>query len=92
MNDWQKSTQNITFKGHDEVLSKISSMKIEKKSLFQKIKDVLDYEISIPTRGFVVYCSVFILAMSLRLTYFTPQNYSYSITVINERGDYEKTY
>ncbi len=92
MNDWQKSTQNIKFESHGEVISKISAMRMEKKSLFQKIADLLDYEISIPTRGVVVYCSVFILAMSLRLTYFTPQSYSYSITVINERGDYEKTY
>jgi predicted RNA-binding protein associated with RNAse of E/G family len=92
MNNWQNSTQNIKFKGHDEVLLKISDLKKEKKNLIHKIIDLLDYEISIPTRGLVVYCSVFILAVSLRLTYFTPQSFSYSITVINERGEYEKTY
>ena len=92
MNDWQKSTQNINFRGHDEVLSKISVLKNEKKSLVQKISDLLNYEITIPTRGVVVYCSIFILAFSLRLSYFTPQSFNYSITVINERGDYEKTY
>ncbi|MBE0451330.1 MAG: hypothetical protein IBX70_10845 [Clostridia bacterium] len=41
MNDWQKSTQNINFRGHDEVLSKISVLKNEKKSLVQKISDLI---------------------------------------------------
>ena len=37
MNDWNKATQHIKFNSEMDVLLKIDQMKLEKKSLFQKI-------------------------------------------------------
>lgn len=92
MNDWKKATEHIQFKSEMEVLSKIDQMQLEKKSLFQKISDMLNYEVTISTSGLIALCSVFVIAIGLRVSNITPQNSPHSITVINERGQYEKTY
>lgn len=92
MNEWNKATQHIKFESEMDVLLKIEQMKLEKRSLFQKIGDVLNYEVTISTSGLVAICSIFVIAFGLRVSNISPQNSPHSITVINERGQYEKTY
>lgn len=92
MNEWKKATAHIKFESEMDVLLKIDQMKLEKKSLFQKISDVLNYEVAISTSSLVAVCSIFVIAFGLRVSNITPQNSTHSITVINERGQYEKTY
>lgn len=92
MNDWKKATEHIKFESEMDVLLKIDQMKLEKKRLFQKIGDVLNHEVTISTSGLVAVCSIFVIAFGLRVSNISPQNSTHSITVINERGQYEKTY
>ena len=82
MNDWNKATQHIKFNSEMDVLLKIDQMKLEKKSLFQKISDVLNYEVAISTSGLVAVCSIFVIAFGLRVSTISPQNSTHTITVI----------
>lgn len=89
---WQNATQTIQFRGEKEVIHAIIHDQNKPKTLWQKINDLLNYELLIPTKGLIATCTVFALAVGIRATYFTPQMHTYSITVINERGYHEKTY
>jgi predicted RNA-binding protein associated with RNAse of E/G family len=92
MNEWNKATQHIKFESEMNVLLKIDQMQHKKKSLLQKMNEALNYEVTISTSGLVALCSIFVIALGLRVSNISPQNSPHSITVINERGQYEKTY
>ena len=92
MNEWNKATEHIKFESEMDVLLKIDQMKFEKRNVFQKIGDLLNYEVTLSTSGLVAVCSIFVIAFELRVTNISPQDSTHSITVINERGLYEKTY
>lgn len=92
MNEWKKSMTHITFDSKEDVLSKIEAMHKEKMTLKDKLIKALNYELVIPTQSLIALCSIVTIAFGIKITEFRPQTYNYEITVINERGEHEKTY
>ena len=92
MNNWKKATETIKFNGYEEVLTEIEKLSSEESRFSGKIKNFLNYELYIPTKSILAVCTMVALIVSFKVTTLAPETYAYSITVINERGSYEKTY
>ena len=92
MNEWQKTMQNITFDGKHDVLQRISEIESGPLSIRQRINNMLNYELVIPTQPLIALCTLMVIAIGVKVSNPEPSSHAYGITVINERGEYEKTY
>lgn len=92
MNNWKKSTKYITFNSQKHVLAEIEKIASKNQSFSDKIHQLLNYEICISTKSLIATCAMIALIVGFKASSLPPQAYTYTITVINERGAYEKTY
>jgi hypothetical protein len=92
MTDWKKTTEHITFVGKTDVLSRIAELEQEKQGPLERLSVLLDYEIVIPTKGFVACLTLFAVVVGIRWSDVPEGTPTYPIAVINERGLHEKTY
>lgn len=92
MTVWKKTTEHIIFEGKKDVLSQIAELEQKERGPLEKLSDLLDYEILIPTKGFVACLTLFAVVVGIRWSDVPEGTPTYPIAVINERGLHEKTY
>ena len=92
MNEWQKTLQKMTFDGKHDVLHRINEIESSPLSIGQRIVNLLNYELVIPTQPVIALCTLMVIAIGVKVSNLEPSGHAYGITVINERGEYEKTY
>lgn len=92
MNEWQKTMQKMTFDGKQDVLHRISQIESSPLSISQRMVKLLNHELVIPTQPVIALCTLMVIAIGVKVSTLEPTNHAYGITVINERGEYEKTY
>ncbi len=86
MNEWKNGLNHVSFEGKDYVLAQVNPAKNSRLSLF------LNYELHIPTASLIACVAAFCILIGAKTHYYTPIELAYNIRVINERGEYEKTY
>ncbi len=92
MTDWKTTTEHITFEGKSDVLSRIAELEQKDQGPLEKLSALLNYELLLPTKGFVACLTLFAVVVGIRWSDVPEGTPTYPIAVINERGLHEKTY
>lgn len=79
--------EDLTFKGQDEVLSRISEIK--KISLIDRIRSILEMDIEIPIASVVLTCVCFVAIMNFHVEKEVVTTPNFPIVVIDSGGRYE---
>lgn len=89
MGKWQQSMNDLKFEGKDDVMEKIKSDIHGKESLKDKWSKWMNYELELPLAPLLAFSLAFLLVLSFTFEPLGSSNYSYTITVVNQWGQYE---
>ncbi len=89
MKKWNEAMEDIRFDGKNQVMQFIDSEENKRRSIFEKLLTILDHEIEIPLPSVVAIGLVFLLVISLQSFSNRDDSYEYTITVVNQWGQYE---
>ncbi len=89
MTKWKDSLHRIKFEGSESVMKEITRLESEKLSLWDRLNLFMNREVEIPVAAAVSACLIVLMLGTSGINLKTDMAYTYSITVVNEWGQYE---
>ncbi len=89
MKKWSDSMDEIKFEGRERVIEEIMRMESEKLSVWNRISRFMNRELEIPLAAAASVCMIALMLGTSGIDIKGDMAYSYSITVVDEGGQYE---
>jgi len=86
---WSDSMDEIKFEGRERVIEEIMRMESEKLSVWNRISRFMNRELEIPLAAAASVCMIALMLGTSGIDIKGDMAYSYSITVVDEGGQYE---
>ncbi|HKL09998.1 MAG TPA: hypothetical protein VJ990_01050 [Clostridia bacterium] len=89
MKKWSDSMSEVKFEGRERVMKEIMRLESEKHSFWDKINRFMNKEVEIPIAAVVSTCIIVLMIGTSGINNKKDMAYSYSITVVDQGGQYE---
>ena len=89
MNKWSDSMGEMKFESRERVIEEIMKMESEKPSVWNRISGFMNRELEIPIAAAASVCMIVLMLGTSGIDIKGDMAYSYSITVVDEGGQYE---
>ncbi len=89
MKKWSDSMGEIKFESRERVIEEIMRMESEKLSVWNRISRFMNRELEIPLAAAASVCMIALMLGTSGIDIKGDMAYSYSITVVDEGGQYE---
>ncbi|PLX35286.1 MAG: hypothetical protein C0604_00260 [Clostridiales bacterium] len=89
MKKWSDSMGEVKFESRERVIEEIMKMESEKPSVWNRIRSFMNREVEIPIAAAASVCMIVFVLGTSGIDINGDMAYSYSITVVDQGGQYE---